>query len=207
MLYSGMEKICEVPPEACAAAEYARFVDERLNVAAIREFREATSETQESGADLGEGSAYLDTTPVRFTAQSVTCGVCNSLVELSRAGWIRAADCPISGSCELLWAKMYPDNYKNESGEINVGKLLCGAEIGCKARIGWKNTDDGIKPAVISRACEVEKRGCDWRKRCDDAVSSAVLVDPDRGIEKFDGEGSGREQVEREQEEGDQGIA
>jgi hypothetical protein len=182
----------EVRP-TCAATQLARAVDEQINHGARQEFADATSVTQESGADLGEGSAYLDDRAVEFTPQSVACGLCRGVAELSRDGSVTAANCDTTGLCEIEWAKKYPEKYRDLA---QPGKWsICGAEIACSAVIAAKSGENGtVEPYVKNGICKLAFQGDNWQERRDDAVSTTPLVLPEHGIPRFDGAGSGREE-------------
>jgi len=177
----------------CKAGELKRHVDKRLNLGAINEAADATSATQESGADLGEGSAYL-TDDVEFAERTLPCNLCGGTAELSGDGSVRAKHCPASGSCEIEWAGRYPENYKRSDGQP-INELICRAvEIGCRALVAL--TDQNGKPAapvLTFGICELAFRGDNWQKRRADKDHEEEPVDPEDGIEVFDGEGSGRE--------------
>lgn len=176
---------------ACAKAQLSRYVDHQINRAAIIESVNATSATQEPGADLGEGSAYLDNTTIALTALSAACNICLDTVELSTSGSIDAPKCLISGSCEIEWATRYPEQY---SAENTASRLVCDVEVDCLALIALHQTNGKLGLTLEAGVCEVAARGDNWRKRCALEINSMECTPPEQGIEEFDGEGSGREQ-------------
>ncbi|MGF7228732.1 MAG: hypothetical protein ACQR33_01985 [Candidatus Saccharibacteria bacterium] len=180
-----LEDVAEQSP--CAAVRLANHVDNQINGGALREFADATSALQESGADLGEGSAYLHDGSVSFTEQSVACGLCKGIATLSTEGSIDAKRCPVSGSCEVEWVERYPDNYRDEDGALTAKRLVCGAEIGCDALINLVDTEGALGFSVHG-TCELAWRGDRWQATRDMELRNTVCSDPDRGIEKFDGE-------------------
>jgi hypothetical protein len=182
-----------VPP-SCAASQLEKLVDTRINGSARQEFADATSALQEAGADLGEGSAYLDESEITFTPQSVACGLCKGVAVLSRLGAIDAEGCRISGMCEFEWAKRYPHEYISADG-TTAGQLICGAEIDCSALVGLQeHSADAPLPIIRSGVCELAERGDNWKLRAASAITSAGLTAPEAGIAAFDGQGSGREE-------------
>jgi hypothetical protein len=191
-----LESSEQVQLSACAAGQLSEYVDGQLNGGARREFADATSETQESGADLDEGSAYLDDSVVEFTPQSVACGLCKGAASLSAEGSVDAPKCRVSGSCELEWTKKYPHAYRTADGGMPTSGLICGAELGCTALIKFVDTDGSLQPEVVAGVCLIVERGAHWLETREKALQSAVLFDPEAGIAAFDGEGSGREATE-----------
>ncbi len=147
-------------------------VDDALNGAAVREAQQSTSELQEPGADLGEGSACLDDTPVIFRAGSADCGLCEGRVSLYAKGMVVAKRCLVSGSCELDWVQNYPQNYVDENGNPKVGALPCGAEVRCKAVIGLERAEDGtvLNISVVRGVCQVTDNGRRWQQVRDYAI-------------------------------------
>ncbi len=178
---------------SCAAADYVRYVDERRNEMAILEAAEATDETQEFGADLDEGSAYLDLdeAPKIFRDQSVICGICKGRARLFDDGSVEAAKCMVSGSCEVDWVKKYPEKYKDEHGALTMSRLICGAgEIECTARIVLAEVDGNVEPTVTGGMCYVVDRGNNWRAERDLSIHEEKCVRPETGVEVFDGDES-----------------
>lgn len=182
-------------PARCAAAELATLVDEQINEGARLEFADATSALQETG-DMDQGSAYLVAGEMYFTPKSVNCGICRGTAKLCRDGAVEADGCVVSGSCEMEWAKRYPDNYRADDGGAPADPLICSAEIGCSALIAMVSVDgDGrLVPNLTRGVCELADRGDNWVSRREDAVQSEMLVAPEAGIQAFDGAGSGREE-------------
>lgn len=177
----------EIP--VCAAIQFAKQVDAKLNKAAKQEAADATSMTRESGDDLYDGSAYHDSSIAIFTTRLVICGLCCGRTTLSSIGVIEAAACPVSGSCELEWARMYPDEYKDKTEGLAAKLLPCGAaEIECKALIGIHQTEKGTTFTVEEGACEVAIRGDNWRERGYRAIQNAACQSPEIDIPEFDGE-------------------
>jgi len=188
-----------VQQPGCAAAPYLRYVDEAINKDARREYEEATSELQPEGADLGEGSAYVSEveTPITFDVVSSACTMCEGRAALLPNGSVAAPRCPVSGTCEVEWARANPQNYIKEDGSLMANQLPCRVELGCKALIGFKKTSDGFEPFIEYGECRVDTQGRDWVARYHQAVGKIKVIDPEKiGVEKFDGEGSGREDEE-----------
>mgnify|MGYP001043111402 CR=1 FL=1 len=177
----------------CQAVQLANYVDQQINGGAREEFADATSVTQEPGADLGEGSAYADSSDVNFVVRTLGCDACNGFASLSYDGSVRAPKCYVSGSCELEWAQRYPDRYETPGGGSSTRQLICGAEIGCMARIALSSRNGRPVPTLAHGTCELAERGDNWQARREDAIREQDPVDPELGIEVFDGEGSGRE--------------
>src|SRR5688572_13438593 len=178
---------------SCAAADYVRYVDARRNEMAILEAADATDETQESGADLDEGSAYLDLDepPKIFRDQSVICGICKGKVRLFSEGSVLAAKCMVSGSCEVDWIKKYPEKYEDGHGALTVSRLICGArEIECTARIALAHVGGNVEPTVTGGTCYVVDRGNNWQAERDQSIRKAKCVLPEAGVQKFDGDES-----------------
>ncbi len=174
----------------CAASVLIRFVDREMNAAAKSEAADATDELQELGADLYEGSAYLDDEVApKFDEQSVFCGVCKGRAILFESGNVAAPSCSVSGSCEVDWVKKYPDSYRDKQGNLAVRQLLCGArEIDCGAKLKLADADGGIVPTVTRGICYVENRGLHWRQERDRSIREEPCMRPDTGIPAFDGE-------------------
>lgn len=183
-----------VRSDVCAATQLGEYVDEQINGGARQEFADATDETQESGADLGEGSAYLDDSEISFTPVTVICGVCRGMANLEEDGSVDASGCRISGMCELDWATKYPAQYADMQAGGKGTHLRCGAEIGCSALIGMRARGDERRAVLRAGVCQITQRGADWLARRDESLKVEPLVAPEAGIPEFDGQGSGREE-------------
>jgi hypothetical protein len=194
----------EVPPveaqQRCAAVPYLLYVDEVNNVDARKEFSNATNALQQPGADLGEGSAYVTKAEkVCFSTRSSDCQMCEGVATLLYDGSVSAPRCPISGTCEIAWAKNNPDNYTKEDGSLMAPLLPCQVELGCGALVGFNETDTGLTPYIAHGECKVDAQGCDWRGRYLRELPMVKLAAPEAGIEEFDGEGSEADRDDNEQ--------
>lgn len=189
-----MKPSMESGAPACAAFELRQFVDRQINFGALREFADATDKLQEPGADLDEGSAYLDGGEVAFKPRAAACTSCLGVAYLSRDGSVQADTCGLTGQCEFEWAKKYPQEYRDiQNGAMN-GQLGCGAEIGCCALIGMVDQNGTCAPILLRGTCQVAERGHNWRARRNNALAEEELIAPEAGIPVFDGADSGREE-------------
>ena len=185
----------QAPHPICAAAQLAQLVDQQINGGAQREFDDATSELQESDADQGHGSAYLDGSVVEFEPKEVNCGMCRGTAMLYRDGSVEAEACKVTGNCELEWAKKYPAEYRDLQTDQKTGSLVCSAEVTCSALIGMCPGANNKLTAILQAGiCELAMRGDAWQARRDESLGYEKVVNPDTGIPEFDGAGSGREE-------------
>lgn len=183
---------------SCAAARMTDEVDEAHNAAAKQEAADATDELWDFGADLGEGSAYFnleDGTP-SFTERSAACSLCKGVAQLFSEGFVqRASQCVVSGSCEMVWVQEHPEKYKDEDGRLTAKQVVCAAQLGCEALITLEVTPDGLVSSVSNGKCTVVEQGRKWQAIREEGLPKATLIDPEAGIQVWDGEGSGRESV------------
>lgn len=188
-----MERSNSCQPE-CAAVSLVRIVDERINGGARQEFNAATDTLQPLGADLGGGSAYLDTSEISFVPRTLKCILCSNVAHLFPDGSVMANGCGLTGRCELEWARRYPESYRDISTGAMGGQVSCGAEVGCAALIGVTTKDNTLEAVLRSGVCQVAWRGDNWEGRGRNALDRELLVTPDQGIAPFDGVDSGREE-------------
>lgn len=91
---------------------------------------------------------------------------------------MQAAQCVSSGSCELSWAKLHPEQYDGKTSAPCSG-FNCGAVIDLT----------GDEPVAIG-TCTVDRKGDEWRASAIQTLNSMQPVRPEDGFEKYDGDQS-----------------
>jgi hypothetical protein len=184
------KKIIPYPPtgefRGCAAAYFRQLADVALNEGARREADEATdelvplSDAPEMYRVYDDGHAV-----VSFQPTEMDCSLCSGAAQIDSEGGVYSADCLVSGSCELSWARMYPEQYTNEEGELAIDRLPCYAEK-CSAVIALSQDTLGV--SVATEGCIVDIEGEKFKTSGRERLNTMPLTAPEAGIEAFDGE-------------------
>jgi hypothetical protein len=178
----------------CAAAYLGAMVDAELNRDAINEAACATDALQGIGSGPQEYKVFNTFGEVSFEPQEMLCQLCRDKVSLSADGSIDAPDCSPSGSCEVLWATMHPDEYLGADGEPLARKLPCrgggGGSGTCGVLVGLKKgSDDSLDVSALVGVCPIDVNGD--RSAMEKGLQTLAKAQPrvwgENEIEPYDG--------------------
>jgi hypothetical protein len=162
----------------------------RLNEEADAEAR-AQAMVQEDGGEMPEPPAAREyrLVPGANRRRRRPCITCGGKVTLF-FGQLEVEGCIVSGSCEKTWTKLYPKEYRDETGKPIAEALPCGG-YDCSAVFRLADEDGRAleRPSHEDGVCTVDRNGEMFRtgehRRL---LNDMPLTNPDSGIEVFDGQ-------------------
>lgn len=109
------------------------------------------------------------------------CGACAGSVIVRAKNIIVGPDeCRVSTSCEKIWVGLYPEEYLDEGGNPEPGKLPCGG-VDCRAKLRLTASTGVLEATECSgEECKVDREGPIYWTKGRFALDHMPLTSPDQ---------------------------